>query len=734
MKKNLLRIIIILFISHSNVFAQNTFPATGSAGIGTATPNTSALLEIKSTAKGLLIPRMTLTQRDAIATPATGLMIYQTNSTQGFYYYNGTAWTAVSGTASGANTALSNLATTSINQSLKPNASNTFDLGTSALAWKNIYLKGGLFLNGKKMMSYKSGVNTIIGESAGSTGTGGYNTAIGSNVLKFNTTGNSNVAVGENSLVYNTIGNNNTATGYAALINNTSGGTNVANGFEVLYNNTTGGGNTAIGNLTLFSNTTGNENTATGSYALYANTTGYGNSASGVYALQTNTTGFNNTASGNSALYSNTTGEENSAFGTGALSSNSTGVGNTGIGTSALFSVIGQDYNTACGYHALSNGSGNFSFGYGNNNSAFGANALENNTDGSYNTAAGMYALYSNTTGGPNSAFGYNALYSNISGYNNTANGYQALFSNTGSGNTANGNQALYYNVGGYGNIGLGRNADVATGSLGNAMALGYYAVVNATDKVRIGNSSITVVESNAGSWTTSDGRFKFNVKEEVKGLEFINALRPVVYNFDNKKFEEFLRQNFSDSMRTEQIEMMKDGLEKASAIRQTGFIAQEVQAAALKTGYNFNGIHHPESEVDNYSLSYEKFVVPLVKSVQELSQQNEELKSALIEMQKQLNALTINQKTSSQNTSSTQLIISPNPAKDIAKISITSSDKSQTYILKVIDATGKQINTYNVNGNSIFDLKTSSLNSGTYLLQLFNQNELVQSQKLLVE
>jgi hypothetical protein len=54
------------------------------------------LLEVKSTSKGILIPRMTLTQRNAITTPATGLMIYQTNNTPGFYYYDGSKWTAVS--------------------------------------------------------------------------------------------------------------------------------------------------------------------------------------------------------------------------------------------------------------------------------------------------------------------------------------------------------------------------------------------------------------------------------------------------------------------------------------------------------------------------------------------------------------------------------------------------------------------------------------------------------------
>ncbi|MGC6422680.1 MAG: hypothetical protein ACON43_07700, partial [Flavobacteriaceae bacterium] len=67
-------------------------PLAGQVGIGTATPDPSAVLEISATGndKGLLIPRLTLSQRNAISgvvTPANGLLIFQTDSTPGFYYY-----------------------------------------------------------------------------------------------------------------------------------------------------------------------------------------------------------------------------------------------------------------------------------------------------------------------------------------------------------------------------------------------------------------------------------------------------------------------------------------------------------------------------------------------------------------------------------------------------------------------------------------------------------------------
>lgn len=77
----------ILTFTISNLQAQSV--AINGTG---ATANASAMLDITSTTKGLLIPRMTSAQRGAIATPATGLLVYQTNGTTGFYYYTGAAW------------------------------------------------------------------------------------------------------------------------------------------------------------------------------------------------------------------------------------------------------------------------------------------------------------------------------------------------------------------------------------------------------------------------------------------------------------------------------------------------------------------------------------------------------------------------------------------------------------------------------------------------------------------
>ena len=83
------------------VNTSNIFNNGGSVGIGTASPNASAALEVNSTSKGLLLPTMTQTQRNGISNPATGLLIFQTDNTPGFYYFNGSTWAALGGAAAG---------------------------------------------------------------------------------------------------------------------------------------------------------------------------------------------------------------------------------------------------------------------------------------------------------------------------------------------------------------------------------------------------------------------------------------------------------------------------------------------------------------------------------------------------------------------------------------------------------------------------------------------------------
>ena len=72
-------------------------------GIGTNTPNASALLDISSTTKGLLIPRMTTTQMNAIATPAAGLLIFNTTDSL-MYVRKNSGWSKLNSTVTGSST------------------------------------------------------------------------------------------------------------------------------------------------------------------------------------------------------------------------------------------------------------------------------------------------------------------------------------------------------------------------------------------------------------------------------------------------------------------------------------------------------------------------------------------------------------------------------------------------------------------------------------------------------
>ena len=130
-------------------------------------------------------------------------------------------------------------------------------------------------------------------------------------------------------------------------------------------------------------------------------------------------------------------------------------------------------------------------------------------------------------------------------------------------------------------------------------------------------------------AWTNlSDGRIKENVQEAVPGLSFISQLRPVTYTLNTRKQDDITMQAMPDSIKEKRMLSDADYLESSSIVR-TGFIAQEVEAAAKKVGFDFDGVSTPQNETDLYSIRYAEFVVPLVKAMQE--------QQAIIESQKTL-------------------------------------------------------------------------------------------------
>ena len=82
------------------VATSNLYNTGTNVSIGTTSPSNSAALQVTSTTQGVLLPSMTQAQRNAITSPATGLLIFQIDNSPGFYYFNGTAWVAIAGSGS----------------------------------------------------------------------------------------------------------------------------------------------------------------------------------------------------------------------------------------------------------------------------------------------------------------------------------------------------------------------------------------------------------------------------------------------------------------------------------------------------------------------------------------------------------------------------------------------------------------------------------------------------------
>src|SRR5882724_6125496 len=209
-------------------------------------------------------------------------------------------------------------------------------------------------------------------------------------------------------------------------------------------------------------------------------------------------------------------------------------VGNLNAGL--LDSATGQ---TSLGYLA-----GGFQGSYGYRSVAIGLMSCYQGP--SYETtAAGAYSLYNNTSGYYNTAIGYAALYGNLYGSNNTAMGYSAAGSNaSGSQNVGIGDYSMYsarssscntaigYAAGfgydlGWNNTILGANCGGSFDGQYNMIAIGQGVTCPYNSSARIGNTATSSIGGFVGWSSFSDGRFKKDVQENVKGLDFIMRLRP---------------------------------------------------------------------------------------------------------------------------------------------------------------------------------------------------------------
>ncbi|HAD15119.1 MAG TPA: hypothetical protein DCF33_22065 [Saprospirales bacterium] len=430
-------------------FSGNSWFLSAQVGINTdgATPHPSAMLEVKSSNKGILIPRMSSQQRLSIPAPANGLMVYDTDSSSLAVFVT-SAWAFIRPYPPYPPTPAEPHRIVDTDHDTWVDVEKTTDDDIIRFA-----IKGGEYMVLRKNASdhpilelIDTGTNTFVGEHAGdSTANGSANTALGFQALRNNTDGIANTAAGTGALSTNTLGNGNAAFGAGALFNNKTGNQNSAVGRNAMYGNTTGTANVAVGVEALAANTDGDNNIGIGFQSLTNNKTGFGNSAVGKEALRDNLDGNNNIAHGGAALLYNVNGSNNTAIGVGTLVANNA-----------------------------------------SNNCAVGAFSMENNTTGVWNTSLGTSSFQENTTGSYNTAIGIGALNKSVSGNYNTGIGVGALNNNVkGSYNTA-----------------LGYNADVSNDSLFNATAIGTNSFVGSSSSMVLGGLGVYAVKVGIGLTT----------------------------------------------------------------------------------------------------------------------------------------------------------------------------------------------------------------------------------------
>jgi trimeric autotransporter adhesin len=456
------------------------------------------------------------------------------------------------------------------------------------------------------------------------------------------------------------------------------------------------------------------------------NTMSFGNTAIGARSLSANTSGYDNVATGRNSLADNTTGYENTSVGAFSLHRNTVGYGNTANGYQSLYFNRQGNYNVANGFQPL------FFNSEGNYNIATGYQSMHYNDDGDYNIANGYRALYNNITGSHNIASGMMALYQNATGIHNVATGYYALKANeNGILNSAYGSYALYNNSTGSFNSAIGYDAGPASTSPGltNTTALGSNARPTASNQVRIGNSGVTSIGGQVSWSTLSDGRFKTDIKEDVSGLEFIIKLRPVSYSVDREAVSKFLQ--IPDSLR-----IQFQG-ERKNTARQTGFVAQEVEAIVKKTGYVFHGVEAPENENDHYSIRYAEFVVPLVKAVQELTAKMEDQQKEISTLKQQLSSNDNNGSLSDELNAKGAVLYQnhPNPFSLDTEINMALPESTGQATLIVYNMEGKQLKVIPIRerGKATAKIQANELKPGMYIYTLIVDSQVVDTKRMIL-
>jgi hypothetical protein len=364
--------------------------------------------------------------------------------------------------------------------------------------------------------------------------------------------------------------------------------------------------------------TTVSGNTAVGDNALRVNVAEY-NTAVGAFAMDTNTTGTTCTAVGYAALDANSTGSHNTGIGAYALVANTTGAANVALGKGAGAGITTGSRNLAIGYNTYDSSDTE------NDNIAIGYQAMDANTaGGTKNIALGNYAGDALTSGDENVLIGYDAGTRINTAVQNICIGNDAGAQITnGTGNIILGRSAGASDVNldsGDENILIGNFSDTNGANAQYQIALGYNVSCNGNNSFVFGNEGTdSAIAFGATSISApSDVRLKEDIQDEKIGLDFINDLRPVTFQWKKAK-------DISSEMDLHDL----DSDERVMNGKYNhGFIAQEVKETIdkysdIKDGFGM----WSEAGKDNRQRVGEGALMSImVKAVQELSTQNADL------------------------------------------------------------------------------------------------------------
>jgi hypothetical protein len=316
---------------------------------------------------------------------------------------------------------------------------------------------------------------------------------------------------------------------------------------------------------------------------------------------------------------------------------------NTFIGDSSGVMNISGNYNVFLGYKSGYNNKGG-------GNIFLGSESGYENQNGSINTYIGDGTGYHNKTGIHNTFVGWYAGRNNLNnnnvfiggscgskntlGYENVFVGASSGFDNTiGNQSTFIGYKSGHSYVSGIGGVGLGFSSNSLGTDYDNSTGLGFDADPDGSNVIRIGNANITSIKAKFDITVDSDARFKTQItKDNVPGLDFIKKLTPVTYYYDSKKYADWKYAKYGEI-----DSAIWDSKYDSDKILTTGFIAQEVEAAAKSIGYEFSGVDTPTSDKATYGLRYSTFVVPLVKAVQEQQDIIEEQQKKILLLEKEV-------------------------------------------------------------------------------------------------